>query len=138
FLLTFAVAWIVFVGAAASGVSAQSPVILVAVTLASYTPGFVALALTARASGGAGVRALFARVFPGDVAARWYVFAATYTVAVKLTVAVLHRLVAGAWPRVEFGTWYLIPFAIALSTPFQAGEEIGWRGFALPRMAARM
>jgi len=86
----------------------------------------------------AGVRALFARVFPGDVSARWYVFAATYTVAVKLTVAVLHRLVAGAWPRVDFGTWYLIPFAIALSTPFQAGEELGWRGFALPRMAARM
>jgi membrane protease YdiL (CAAX protease family) len=29
-------------------------------------------------------------------------------------------------------------FAVVLSTPFQAGEEIGWRAYALPRMSAHM
>src|SRR5882672_8877153 len=40
-------------------------------------------------------------------------------------------------PRFGDEPWYLILGAIAVSTPFQAGEEIGWRGYALPRLAAR-
>jgi len=64
-----------------------------------------------------------------------YLFAATYTVIVKLTVAVIHRVAVGVWPRFDAEPHYIIPFAILFSTPFQAGEEIGWRGYALGRLA---
>jgi len=71
------------------------------------------------------------------VAAPWYLFAVGYTAAIKLAVALVHRVAIGAWPRFGNEPWYLIPAAILVSTPFQAGEEIGWRGYALPRLAAR-
>jgi len=83
------------------------------------------------------VRSLLGRVGQGQVAARWYLFAIGYFAAIKLTVAVVHRLATGAWPR--FGDFlYVIPFAIVMSTPAQVGEELGWRGYALPRLARRL
>ena len=71
------------------------------------------------------------------MSAWWYVFAVGYIPAIKLTVALIHRALTGAWPLFGNFPWYLIPVAIAFSTPVQAGEEIGWRGYALPRLAAR-
>ena len=134
-VLTHAASWVCWIPVAAwlpSGPASQ-----VLALLGTITPSLVALWLTSRSEGGTGVRALLRRATLGQVAARWYVFALGYTAAVKLVVALLHRAVTGAWPRFGDTPWFIIPFAIAISTPVQAGEEIGWRGFALPRLAAR-
>jgi hypothetical protein len=100
-------------------------------------PAVVALALTARDEGQAGVRALLARmaILPAQV--RWYVFAAGFMAAVKLGVVLLYRTVTGAWPMVGATPWYIMAVATVFSTPVQAGEEVGWRGYALPRLARR-
>jgi membrane protease YdiL (CAAX protease family) len=136
FAVAFAVTWTCFITVAVA-VPATTPIGQALVLLGAYAPGLVALGLTARSQGASGVRALLRRVVQWRVAARWYAFAAGYVVTVKLTVAVLHRLIAGAWPRFGDTPWYVIPLAVAFSTPFQAGEEIGWRGYALPRLAGR-
>jgi membrane protease YdiL (CAAX protease family) len=137
FVLTYAVMWTCFISVAAAAIPTRSLLGVVLVHLGAYAPSMVALWLTARAEGSTGVRALLARILHWRVGAQWYLFAVGYIPAVKLAVALVHRVATGAWPRFSSEPWYLIPLAIAFSTPFQAGEEIGWRGYALPRLAAR-
>ena len=110
------------------------------VLFGTFVPALVALGLTARVEGRAGASALLARLFRWEVRARWYVFALGYIAAIKLTVALLHRLLTGAWPRFGDTPWYLMIAATLFSTVIggQTGEEVGWRGYALPRLAARI
>ena len=143
FLLTFTATWICWT--ASFAISRRSAVENPAVaTLAGavfllgvFAPGLVALALTERGEGRAATLALLSRILKWQVGARWYVFAVGYMPAVKLSVAVVHRVVTGAWPRFGEEAWYLMAAALVVSTWVQAGEEIGWRGYALPRLSER-
>lgn len=137
FLITFAITWSCWGLVLAVPVPAQNPFRGVLVLAGVFSPGLTAILLTALTRGSAGTGALLRPVLQWQVAGRWYVFAVTYIVFIKLAVALIYRLMAGAWPRFDTTPLYIIPFAILLSTPFQSGEEIGWRGYALPRLAAR-
>src|SRR5439155_17753798 len=105
-LITYAATWACFITVAAAPVPLASPLGTALVLLGTFMPSLVAIALTARSSGGAGVRALLGRILQGGVAARWYVLAAGYMAAIKLTAALVHRVTVGAWPR--FGTESLV------------------------------
>ncbi|MEP7348220.1 MAG: CPBP family intramembrane glutamic endopeptidase, partial [Gemmatimonadaceae bacterium] len=146
FLLTFALTWTSWFAAAAvsgsfgAGVPALAELQTPLIYLGIFAPAIVAIALTARAEGRAGVQALLRRLFHWQVGGRWYVFALGYMAAIKLTVALLHRIAMGEWPRFGQEAWYLMVGATILSVIVggQTGEEIGWRGYALPGLAARM
>src|SRR5258708_26693785 len=105
--------------------------------LGTFAPSLVALGVTARDNGTPATQALVRRAFEWRVDARWYLLAVSYMAAIKLAVALAHRVTTGSWPVFGNEAWYVIVIAIVLSTPVQAGEEIGWRGYALPRLAAR-
>lgn len=137
FVLTYALMWACFISVAVGGIPANSLPGILLLYLGIFAPSLVALGLTARAEGSTGVRALLGRIFEWQVPARWYVFAIGYIPVIKLAAALVHRMATGEWPRFGNEPWYLIPFALMISTPVQAGEEIGWRGYALPRLATR-
>ena len=140
FALTFVVSWTIWAAAATiSGGSASPPSGLAAIRgllflLGTVAPSLVALALTARADGRAGTLTLLRRIVKLPAGARWYVFAIGYMASIKLGVALVYRIATGAWPAFGQTPLYIMAVAIVFSTPVQAGEEIGWRGYALPRL----
>lgn len=134
FLLTYGMTWALFAAAAVSPAGLRGPLFF----LGTIVPSLVALALTVRAEGHEGAKALLGRILRWQVGVQWYVFATGYIATVKLTAALIHRALTGAWPRFGETPLYLMVLVIVSSTWVQAGEEIGWRGYALPRMAARM
>lgn len=144
FSITYVITWTCFIAAVALSGSLPSgtplgPGLNALILLGTFAPSLVALGLTARTAGGAGVHALLSRLVQWEVSGRWYLFAVGYMAAIKLTVALIHRVVTGAWPRFGDEPWYLMLAVTIFSTVIggQAGEEIGWRGYALPRLAAR-
>ena len=135
--LTFVISWSLWL---ASGLRSpdgpHGPLFLLGV----FAPGIVALGFTVRTGGRTAVASLLHRLVDWQVPARWYVFALGYMVAVKLTVALLYRAAFGAWARFGTEPWYwMLPATLGSILIFgQAGEELGWRGYALPRLAKRL
>ncbi len=140
FLLTFIVSWTCFFGSAAVTPAGASPAAGVGGAIyivGVFAPALVALALTAHATGRRGTFALVRRMVQVPSGARWYLFALGYMLGIKLAAALVYRLVVGGWPAFGETPWYLLMLAIPFSTPVQSGEELGWRGYALPRLASR-
>ena len=138
FLLTFALTWTAWLAPAALGAPGDSGFFGLGglvFLLGVFAPAFVALALTACGEGRAGVARLLARIGRWHVGAHLYLFAISYMAATKLFAALVHRIATGVWPSFGDTPVPLMLGAILVSTWVQAGEEVGWRGYALPRLA---
>lgn len=136
FALTIAMTWACWMPVVLA--DAVSPALSWLWLLGVFAPALVAIAVTGRVEGSEGVRALLRQALKWRVKARWYGFAVGYIAVIKLSVAVIERLFTGAWPPFGHEGPVVLLVATLLSAPVQIGEELGWRGFALPRLADRM
>jgi membrane protease YdiL (CAAX protease family) len=139
FALTFTLTWVSWAAAAAligTGNAVLRALASGVVLLGTFAPGIISLLMTRRAGGAVALDRLLGRVVQVQVGAGWYLFAVLFIPLLKVTAALVQRLASGTWPRFGATPWYLMLIALAISTWAQAGEELGWRGYALPRLAS--
>ncbi len=101
-----------------------------------FGPMVGALILTAVINGRAGLKALLARVVQWRVNLRWYGVALLLPVALGLSAFGLNLLLGAPMPAAaQLPPWAAILSVFLSQLIFiQVGEELGWRGFALPRL----
>jgi membrane protease YdiL (CAAX protease family) len=147
FLLAIGLTWI-FMIADALGSHGLLPfrLPLPLLILMGYMPTLAAVIVAGKTKGNEGVRALFRKLLIGRVGLGWYLFAIFGFVAVYAAVILLHNLIAGSsalpilsdqvpsLPPLQLAL-YLVPMFIVVG--MINGEELGWRGFALPRLQAK-
>jgi membrane protease YdiL (CAAX protease family) len=141
-VLTFASTWALWAlvirasaepSSAPPGLALGGPIFLIGV----FAPGLIAVALTAWDDGRQAVGTLLGRIAFWRVGLRFYAFALLLVPLTKLAVAALHRALTGTWPRFGETNPALLVAATIISTVSQAGEEVGWRGYLLPRLTER-
>lgn len=97
---------------------------------ALFGPALAAIAVAAIAEGRTGLKDLLGRMVRWRVGARWYAVALGLPVILALAAAGLH-FVLGARVAVELGGLSALNFVVFVLI---IGEELGWRGYALPRL----
>ena len=135
FVLAYALAWWIWI-LYAFNVTFLGPIF-------ALGPFLAAIIVTALTRGTAGLKALLSRMVRWRVGLGWYAAALLLPVAVYVVAVSLNILLgASASTAEQFGSWYLIfpLFAYSLLFPLSGafGEELGWRGYALPRVQARL
>jgi membrane protease YdiL (CAAX protease family) len=137
FVLTYAVAWMLWAPLVIFRDSIPSPLGFVLGTLGTLVPSTLGLIFVGLLTGRPGVRRLLRRLVHGRIGLRWYLAVLALTMLAPLGLGV-SILLGGEIPAVDttiFGVLFLFAFSIFPGSAL--GEELGWRGFALPRMQAR-
>lgn len=105
----------------------------------AYGPTIAALVMAHLLQGRLGIKELLSTLLIWQAHWKWYLFIAFTPVALLILAVILAgfpEFGMAEFDPVSFVT--TIPFALLLALPFgPMGEELGWRGFALPRLQKR-
>ena len=140
FVLSFAFSWIFWWLAVLEARGLISPLPVPAVFLGAFGPLAAAVVVTAQEGGRAGLRSLLGRVVRWRVAPVWYAVALLGPLALQSGAVALHTALGGPPPDLSAIIGVLPPVvAISVYMMFTValGEEVGWRGYALPALQGR-
>jgi membrane protease YdiL (CAAX protease family) len=135
-VLTFGLTWAVWVPRAAGinvGVVGQ---------LSTWMPAVAAIVSAALVARGQGVRELMGRLFRWRVAWWWYLIVLAGPAAFSAVVALVSTVLGIPWSEARPAALatpllQVLLFFVVLTLTDGLGEELGWRGYALPHLLRR-
>jgi membrane protease YdiL (CAAX protease family) len=147
FVLCLIISWAVWIPEAAAtlgnreAIAGGGPLDVLAV----WAPGLSATLLSLLMAGKAGTRALFRPIRFWRVGIQWYLFVLFYPAAVWLIARGIDAVLGQTYeitfmPILDyFGQEQatMVPVAFIFAFPNTLGEELGWRGFALPKLQVK-
>ena len=144
FVIAFAFTWF-FWWLAALGARDVIPALPGLTVIGTFGPLVAAVILTAQESGRAGVRSLLGRILQWRVAPIWYGVALLGPLVITLGAMVLEVVALGVQPpslgvlirELPSTLLTLLVNAVYMLIFVTLGEEVGWRGYALPALQAR-
>ncbi|HEX6384511.1 MAG TPA: type II CAAX endopeptidase family protein [Anaerolineae bacterium] len=142
FVLAYAITWAFEIPLAAMRQgSTQFSVPFAIHYLGAFGPMLAALIVTQMTEGSRGIRRLFSGLFKWRVGWGWVLFSVFSPIAMFVLAALAMRFTTGEWPNlyllgeVDYLPYLGIVGALILwFLTWGLGEEVGWRGFALPRL----
>jgi membrane protease YdiL (CAAX protease family) len=138
-LIAFAFTWVFWGLTVLEGRGLISSLPVPALFLGAFGPMVAAVVLTAHEGGRAGLRSLLSRVVRWRVAPLWYGVVLLGPIVLQLLAMALNVLLGGPPPD-PLAMIGVLPTVLALSVymliQVGIGEEIGWRGYALPKLQA--
>jgi membrane protease YdiL (CAAX protease family) len=139
FVIAFAFTWF-FWGLGVLGVRGVVPSLPGLTVIGAFGPLVAAAILTAQEYGREGLRSLLGRVVRWRVAPIWYGVTILGPLALTLAAVALHAALGGRMPSLGalIGALPVVLLTAVYMLIFVAlGEEVGWRGYALPALQAR-
>jgi hypothetical protein len=133
FILTYAISWAVWLPLAVAQI--DTPLY----KIGTFGPTLAALLLTVLMRGRLGLKRLLRPLLIWRVHVGWYLFSILSTAVGVLVAIGLHIWLGGTPPKFNDPAqlYLVIPAFLYVLFTSVVGEEIGWRGYALPRLQAK-
>ena len=147
FLLCLIISWAIWIPQAITKLSdpqapiaGSSPLNMLAV----WAPALSAILLSRMMEGKAGPQALFHPIRRWRVGIQWYLFILLYPTVIWFLARAIDTVFGQSFEfTIPILTYfppeqsYMVVVALVFAFPNTLGEELGWRGFALPRLQAK-
>lgn len=139
FVLAFAISWVLWVPLVlyikfVLPADQEPGGLMLLMLLGTFAPTVAAIMMTGILEGKPGVKKLLAKLLIWRVGVRWWLAAFLLAPVATFAAIGIYVLLGGTVGRFDPSQWYVVLLGPVFALPFFVGEEMGWRGYALPRL----